>query len=193
MLLLLFSFLSMASDKGIIGDLDWREITTFSIESPEYKNSLNIGRITNDLNETCNGTLISTDAVVTALHCYNRGIRFRGIGCTRVGPNSARDIVYLFCPGSGSPSTEINITNHLTDNIYILHYQCNWEVDPYCKATMKYSPGVIVRAGADYLTHTADTLPGTSGAPIFNSGHELIGIHNGYYPDAKLNTGSLIK
>jgi hypothetical protein len=189
-LILFFPLLCFAESKGIIGELSWKEITEFSKDSKEYENSLAVGILTNEKRETCAATHIGIDTIISAGHCATSMVFFNGIRCSLFKVFGDADIAEFFCNGLGKSA--ITISNEVTKTIYILHKQCLWTVDPYCKPTMKYSPGEIVQVNGNFFMHTCDTLSGSSGSPIFNDKHELIGIHSGYVDSEELNMGSFI-
>lgn len=72
------------------------------------------------------------------------------------------------------------------DKIYLIHQNCNYWADTNCSPTKKYSPGLVTDAGnsphlaeEESFFHTADTLSGSSGGPIFApDSHKVIGLHN---------------
>lgn len=174
--------------KGIIGDLNWREINS---SDPEYQNGLAVGEIENEKKELCNGTHIGSGVVVTANHCCSSSHTFKhAYHCSVKTRNLSSDICWLDCPlPLNYPQAKVGAA--LTKDIYVLHWNCNYLDDQYCKNKMLYSPGEIKYTSGSFFAHTADTLPGSSGAPVFNMANEIIGVHHSYSDQYKLNYGSL--
>ena len=54
---------------------------------------------------------------------------------------------------------------------------------------LKLAIGAIVKTEAAFVHYSANTLPGSSGAPCFNSELDLVALH--YWGDAKANQGIL--
>lgn len=66
------------------------------------------------------------------------------------------------------------------EEIYVIHQNCDWIGDRECDRTKKISPGRVLEAEIDEITlsHNADTLGGSSGAPVFSARtHKLVGLH----------------
>ena len=90
---------------------------------------------------------------------------------------------YLRCkrsPGSIFGKIKLSKSEPEVDMpIYLIHQNCDYYQNKGCKRSKKISFGKITEINDFRLSHNADTLPGSSGSPIFSKEtHELIGIHN---------------
>ena len=189
--LLIFAVFPMRAWTGtsqIIGKLDWEEIKS------DQPNANAVGILFSRTNSFCAGTHLGAGLVVTAAHCaqdFPQRVSFNYPGGTYFDCDHAfkvdtfQDIAIFQCDYDG-PSVKIGEV--FTKEIYILHNQCNYIKDPYCVLTKKISKGVATDI-CDRIEHTADTLPGSSGAPIFNSKDELVGIHQGGNLNVEINYG----
>lgn len=193
--ILLMAFL--LSEKGIINGLDWVEISSFSKESPEYKNSLAVGVIYDEEGHRCSGGNLGNNIVATAGHCCGNpsddfSHTFNNYNCFVLSKNTMKDICQLKCD-LPVDFPAVKVGSEVTKNLYILHKQCNYVENPRCAISMKLSPGKLISRDGSRIDYDMDTLPGSSGAGIFNDKHEIVGVHHSFLPNYNLNSGSLIK
>jgi V8-like Glu-specific endopeptidase len=195
-------FAGVFSSQIIIGDLDWKEITTLSTSNPIRSNGKAVGAV--DLpvmGSRCTGFLISEDVFMTNHHCIPTSSHSRGVtvkfkhekgvsaadhakyDCSEfIGNNQELDFALLKC--SGSPGRKFGFVKLDSDqksqgsSIYIVQQNCDYYNDSNCDWTKKYSEGKITKVAAEY-SHDADTLGGSSGSPMFSkTTHEVVGIHH---------------
>ena len=73
-----------------------------------------------------------------------------------------------------------------TKEVYVLHVNCDYKVDPDCEKVKLYSPGVANTQNE--IHHTADTLGGSSGAPLFDAEtNKVVGLHHAGVPTENFN------
>lgn len=197
----------------IVGDLDWKEITTLSPSHPIRINSHAVADI--DLpamGSRCTGFMITEDILMTNQHCipsssYARGVTAnfkheQGVNKTDiesfdcsvfVGNDSALDFALLKC--QGKPGLKFGIVT-LTDSvssvgssIYVIQQNCDYYSKSDCDWTKKFSQGQITKLESEY-THNADTLGGSSGSPVFDSStHKVVGLHHAGYGNNGMGRG----
>ncbi|RLA64669.1 MAG: hypothetical protein DRQ88_07280 [Epsilonproteobacteria bacterium] len=208
-------------DKAIIGDFepDWFSVTNLDKSGIEFLNSRSVGYLKKS-DGRCTGFLISEDIVMTNHHCIENAtlatsakMIFNVIeGTTRndwekstyecktfIGNNDLLDYSLIRC--DGKPGKKYG---HLTlsetdadefDEVYLIHQNCDYKTNKRC-----YRQKVISRGFLDphpkhkkehNFNHTADTLSGSSGAPIIGpTKNTVIGIHyNGYYENQNRDLG----
>jgi len=193
---------SFTESSIIVGDLDWKDVTTLSSSSGERENSFAVGSI--DLpvmRSRCTGFLISDDVLMTNHHCipssgFARGVtvtfnhesgvvknNFDSYDCSEfIGNNEELDFALLRCVGSPGSKygfmTLDSTTVSLGEEIYVVQQNCDYYNDRNCEYSKKISYGTVLKSDAS-VTHDADTLGGSSGSPIFNkSGHTVSAIHH---------------
>jgi len=208
-------------DKAIIGEYnpEWVSITNLDKSGREYLNSRPVGYLKKS-DGRCTAFLISEDIAMTNRHCIEDATLAKSAkmifnvieGTTKedwhkstyecktfIGNN--RDLDYSLIRCDGKPGKKYG---HLTlsetdsddfDEIYIVHQNCDWKTNKKC-----YRQKVISRGNLDphpkykkeyNFNHTADTLSGSSGAPVIDPNTDkVIGIHyNGYYADRDSKMG----
>ncbi len=205
--LVLYFLLSSAraqqsSDKIIVGDFepDWLNIEL--IDNQEIKEQAKaIGRLIMPAkrNAACTAFLISDDVVMTNEHCigsaedavgakvifnYLEEGQAQTFICDKfISNNEKLDYAVLKCNGSpGSIFGTVKLSHTEPENgiaIYVVHQNCDYYQIKGCKKSKKVSFGNLVGFNLFRVHHNADTLPGSSGAPIFSlDTHEVIGLHN---------------
>ena len=186
----------------IIGDLDWKEITTLSSTNPIRQRGKAVGAV--DLpamGSRCTGFLISENILMTNHHCIPTSGHARGVtvkfkhekgvspaghakyDCSEfIGNNRELDFALLKC--EGYPGRKFGFVELDSDqktqgsSIYIVQQNCDYYMNRGCDWTKKVSEGSITRVASEY-SHNADTLGGSSGSPVFSKvTHEVVGIHH---------------
>lgn len=162
-------------------------------------------------NLPCTGWLIARDKIVTNHHCVADKMEARSARITFdyvMGADEVSlawydcstfidawadiDAAVLRChPLDGKAPGErygvlklASVDPKAGEPVYLVHNICNYMSDPGCDRVKQISPGRISQTdyGPVDFTHTADTLNGSSGAPILaDSGpsrHQVIGMHH---------------
>lgn len=201
------------SSSIIVGDLDWKEVTSLSASSPIRQNSGAIADL--DLpamGSRCTGFMITEDILMTNQHCipaasYARGVTaqfkheagvkkadMESFDCsTFIGNHSELDFALLKCQGSpGAKYGFVQLSDKVaTKNlpIYVIQQNCDYYSVADCDWTKKYSVGSLLKIEAEY-THNADTLGGSSGSPVFSgSDNQVIGLHHAGYGNNGMGRG----
>lgn len=191
-----------ANSSTIIGELDWKTISQLESDNPFKKISKIVGNI--DIvssRNRCSGFLIAENIVMTNYHCVSKAEDVVGL---KISFNfedtvSYEDVVFYDCNDfiggsrvydyalircSGNPSKGRGQANlevrplMMDENIFVIHQNCDYFLDPICKRTKKYSPGKTIDFIAGKYHHSADTLGGSSGSPMFNQDGKVIGLHH---------------
>lgn len=197
----------------IVGDLDWKEVTSLSSTHPIRVNSKAVADI--DLpvmGSRCTGFMITEDILMTNQHCipsssYARGVTARfnhelnvqksdieEFDCsTFIGNNEELDFALLKC--SGSPGRKYGVVSLSADaervgaSVYVIQQNCDYYSKSDCDWTKKYSLGSITKV-ADEYSHNADTLGGSSGSPVFsNSSNKVVALHHAGYGNNGMGRG----
>lgn len=176
----------MLEHKVIIDELNWTPITI------ETEITRTVCQIYNSRGERCNGVK-TNGLILTAEHCATRRVT-ADFGdslhkCKRINSHPYWDYAWYKCKDIESYPDAVFSPEYSTQAIEIIHYNCNFKANPFCKIKKLKSPGKIL-SEANRLTHDADTLAGSSGAPIFSEG-KLIGIHTSGLED-EYNVGTWV-
>lgn len=183
----------------IIDDLQWQSTTTLK-DAMEKSNASSTVYISIPAQGTrCTGFLINDDMVMTNNHCIGNSAQAKGASvkfsftasgagekysCSNfIGTNKALDFTVLKCSGSpGEKYPKVTLADYpaqVNDLIYITQQNCDYKSNPGCIPTQKYSEGILLGAANSNVEHNADTLPGSSGSPIFDQeSDKVIAIHN---------------
>lgn len=189
-------------DKIIVGNFepDWLNVENVDNELVQEQ-SRAIGRLIMPAkrNAACTAFLISDDIVMTNEHCigsaedavgakvifnYSEEGKPETFVCDKfISNNEKLDYALLKCHGSpGSIFGTVKLAPTEPENgiaIYVVHQNCDYYQIKGCKRSKKVSFGNLVGFNLFRVHHNADTLPGSSGAPIFSlDTHEVIGLHN---------------
>ncbi len=198
---------SSSSDVGqksglvIVDDLDWRDIEDIANEAVS-RNARAVAYI--DLpamQSRCTGFLISDELLMTNHHCIPTAADATGVKayfdyhkqsgksqatevrCDEFVMNDERlDFAILRCQGKpGLRFGKIKLatsTQTTGEGVYVIHQNCDYYTSRSCDWFKKYSQSKITEL-ADEIGHTADTLGGSSGSPLFSlTTHQLIGLHH---------------
>ena len=206
-LLLNLSSLASANEqiKLIVGDIDWmniRDIDQKDIRRQSASPVADLGlKKLIIARSRCTGFLINEDTLMTNEHCVPRSSRARGLvasfryetglpnenkqtfECSEyIGSNKGLDYALVRCKGKpGLRFGHVTLTREDVlhdEEIYVVHQNCDFEKVPRCAWIKKLSPGVAQDYTGAEVAHTADTLGGSSGAPMFHAlTHEVVGLH----------------
>ncbi|HEX5749564.1 MAG TPA: trypsin-like peptidase domain-containing protein [Archangium sp.] len=198
----------------IVGSLNWYNVTELSPTSTQRARSKAVGYLSIPAKGArCTAWLIANDKIVTNNHCigssaeaagarasfnYEEGVASTSriwYDCpTLVRTWTNEDMSVLACkplngyyPGQVYGKLTVASSNAAnSSSVYIIHQNCETTVDSSCVPTKKYSLGTVLNTnhGAVTLTYNADTLGGSSGAPVLAgtgaaNAHLVIGLHRG--------------
>lgn len=187
----------------IIGNNDWI-IYNQTGDEPQNANERTVARIKiPNLIASCNGFLINTDTIMTNNHCVGSMANATNVTATfrdTNGPSESficdqiittstlYDFTLLKCKNSpGLKYGWVGLDNKKTvtlSPIYIVQENCDYVSNPYCTVEKYVSFGKILASQASRAYHDADTLPGSSGSPVFSAEtHQVISLHNVGIPE----------
>jgi len=114
-----------------------------------------------------------------------------------IGSNKELDYALIRCrnhPGKMVGHLKLKVDDEPLmedDLIYLIHHNCDYRQDPRCDWTKKISPGKIQNFDFDTIRHSADSLRGSSGAPLISLKDGLvIGLHHaGKLTDRRAQAG----
>ena len=208
-------------DKAIIGDFEpnWISVTNLDKSGGQFLNSKAVGYLKKS-DGRCTGFLISEDIVMTNHHCIEDAILARSAkmifivieGTTKdqwhkstyecktfIGNNNSLDYSLIRCDGKpGKKYGHLTLTETDPEDfeeLYIIHQNCDYKTDKYCYRKKIISHGTLQDLPKykkeQNFNHNADTLSGSSGAPVFSTTEDrVVGIHyNGYYEDQNRDLG----
>lgn len=188
---------ALVAGKSIIGDNDWRPIDrgNYSLSGNEFA----VAKLAINGSGTCTGFLINNNMIMTNNHCVSRnGVpvtahfqaenRDISTSCNQlVITDAALDFTILQCNRdlSREVAPVIFASQALATgtDIYIIQQNCDYLKDPYCQIERLIAYGRLSNERRTIVDHTADTLPGSSGSPIFEeSTHKVVALHNSGNP-----------
>lgn len=182
----------------IIGDLDWLphdQITDIS----QTTNAKSVGHLKiPKVYASCTAFLINKNTIMTNNHCISTDAQAKGATFKPIKDNDTRDTFlcekvlvsnYLLdftlvqCEGNpGDKYGFIPLSSRkiqATEAVYVIQENCNYIDDPRCIIDKYIAYGEVTKIATNSIAHDADTLPGSSGSPIFaEDTDELIGLHN---------------
>jgi len=191
--------------KLIVGDLDWMNVKDLDQKDVRRQSASPVADLGLKkliiARSRCTGFLINEDTLMTNEHCVPKSSRARGllasfryetglagenkqsIECSEyIGSNKGLDYALVRC--TGKPGLRFG---HVTlsredvlhnEEIYVVHQNCDFNKVPRCAWIKKLSPGIAQDYTGAEIAHTADTLGGSSGAPVFHAEtHEVVGLH----------------
>ena len=190
---------NQSMNEVIIGDLRW-STTELLTDKAKKSNASSTAHLSIPARSSrCTGFLINDDTIMTNNHCVTKASDARGLVATFnytknnsgdkyscnefVMTNSGLDVALIKCKGNpGAKQSQVvlgGFKGEINDNIYITHQNCNYRTNSRCKPAQKYSEGKLLGSNAGQVEHNADTLPGSSGSPIFEAkSHKVVAIHN---------------
>ncbi|MCO4795261.1 MAG: trypsin-like peptidase domain-containing protein [Bacteriovoracaceae bacterium] len=200
--------------KSIVGDIDWRDINGNTKGSLEEVNAAAVGYLSLS-NSRCTGFLISEKHVMTNQHCIGNQKEAKGTKlylkrergqswwsreatyrCEKfITANEKLDFAIIEC--EGNPGKKHGFVKFNTepsrqyDDIYLIHQNCDYKTNSNCRPKKKVGHGHVVSYYDKYILHNADSLGGSSGAPLFDQKtHKVIGLHNtGWNEDYRTGRG----
>lgn len=190
---------NQAMNEVIIGDLKWSTTELLKDKAKKSNASSTAHLSIKARSSRCTGFLINNNTIMTNNHCVTKPSDARGIvatfNYTKNNPgkkytcdkfimtNSGLDVALIQCQGNpGAEQSQVvlgGFKGEIGDDIYITHQNCNYKANSRCKPTQKYSEGKLLGSNGGQVEHNADTLPGSSGSPIFDAdSHKVVAIHN---------------
>lgn len=189
---------NVVSSKIIIGNNDWVLLANVGIPA-QTGNGRAVAQIKiPSISATCTGFLINSDTIMTNNHCVSGSANAVGVTATFRYENQPKetfacdqfvmtdmgyDFTLLKC--SNSPGTKygwVGLSStkpEINTPIYVIQENCDYTVDMYCQIDKYIAYGDILDSQAFQVAHNADTLPGSSGSPIFSdSTNQVIALHN---------------
>lgn len=167
--------------KVVVEDLKWFELQPIPS---------NIGhiRVPKLGNARCMGFFFEKDKIITNNHCvpskrFAKGVTIfldeEKVKCQKfITTNHRLDYTVLKCEDERTPLTA---ASKFEGQVFVVHYQCDYPKNRWCESKMMVSPGDVTKQTKNDFRHDADTLAGSSGAPIINMKGELVGVHKAGY------------
>ena len=196
------AYAQQSFDKIIVGDFDPDWVNIEKIDNEQIRDqSKAIGRLIMPAkrNAACTAFLISDDVIMTNHHCISSAedavgakVLFNYLGegepqvfiCDKfISNNEKLDYALLGCEGTpGSIYGKVKLSqkeSSQSEPIYLIHQNCDYYQNKGCRRSKIVSFGEVTDIKGSRIYHNADTLPGSSGSPIFSlETHEVIGLHN---------------
>lgn len=197
----------------IVGDVDWKEITSLRSTTKIRKASSPVADIKLPvMRSRCTGFLISENILMTNEHCIPTAAHAEGVTAsfrhlkgvseeswesydcsTFIMNNSELDFALLKC--SGAPGRKFGfvkldpVRKNSGTSIYVVQQNCDYYSQRGCDWSKKYSKGSISKVEDEY-THNADTLGGSSGSPVFDyTTHKVVALHHAGYGNNGMGRG----
>ena len=188
---------SSESSSVIVGGVNWQDITALDATSPERVASHAVGYLALPAQGArCTAFLIAQDVIMTNEHCVPNANAAQGataafayetgtstgqramFDCsTFLGNDADLDFALLQCTGSpGATQGVVTLDDTEATSgeaLYVIHQNCDYYAQPWCDPTKKLSRGEVKWA-ANEVAHTADTLGGSSGAPVFRAANNSV-------------------
>lgn len=189
---------SSLASTSIIGPLDWIKFDETG-DFPQNANELAVAQIKIPASiASCTGFLINENTIMTNNHCISSAAKainvtaiFRSESGERtsfacdefITTNYKYDFSLVKCKGKpGKDFGWVGLSRQRSDEyskIYLVQENCNYIGDPRCLINKYVSFGDVLGSQTTRIYHDADTLPGSSGSPIFLQGtHQVVAIHN---------------
>ena len=191
---------SAHADAVVVGAVDWQSTATLADGTAERAAARATGYLSLPaLGKRCTAFLVAPDVVLTNHHCTSTAEHAAGAyvsfgyedgsndaatyACdVFLGADATLDVAVLQCPGRpGDARGVLELEDRLAadgEDVYVLHQNCDYKHDPGCAPTKKISRGAVLEVGVE-IAHDADTLGGSSGAPMLSSTtHQVIGLHH---------------
>lgn len=182
----------------VVGDNDWIDYTKVGNDY-QNANELAVAQIKiPKWNASCTGFLINENILMTNNHCIgnstdslNVTATFRlengkreSFNCQQfVYTNSSLDYTLLSC--IGSPGQKYGwlglskLKNEIGERVYAIQENCDYQADPYCVINKYVSYGNISHSQSSKVIYDLDTLPGSSGSPVFSEkNHQVLALHH---------------
>ena len=184
----------------ILGAIDWQEASSIAEGTAQRQNARAVAYLDiPSAGSRCTGFLIAPDVIMTNHHCIPQASAARGVSAyfhyeqgasgdtpvdcsVFIGNDDALDYALLQCPSRPGDSlgvVELDARNaRRGEGVYVIHQNCDYYSDANCAPTKKLSPGAVQVINNE-IGHSADTLGGSSGSPLFaGDSHKVIGLHH---------------
>ncbi len=182
----------------IIGTNDWKDYQSVG-DSNQNSNELTVAQLKIPaINASCNGFLINENILMTNNHCISSSADskdakaiFRNSDGGRTSflcdkfiyTNSQLDFTLLGCQGEpGKKFGYVNLSSvksEINDEVYVVEENCDYIKDPYCTIYKYVSYGHVLGSIELKTSYDLDTLPGSSGSPVFSGKTQnVIAIHH---------------
>jgi V8-like Glu-specific endopeptidase len=197
----IFCLLPSAGQAVILDELEWDDVSQYPFVHPIRQKAMAVGNMWIPLYKArCTGFLIGPKTVMTNHHCVSSRYHaweiemtfsfISGVGkgipstykCNKfIGANKKLDYALLNCEdGPGLVFGYMELANEEAlegDEVYIPQQNCDYKTEKDCSRTQKVSFGHIEKVDRR-LHHNADTLGGSSGAPVLSTrSHHVVGLH----------------
>ncbi len=188
--------IDISNSKIVIGDtLDWKKRSEIGDEL-ENQTFGSVGQLKlPKLYSSCTAFVVADGVIMTNNHCVGRlsdldGAQFllesdkdKIFECRDLVKTSYQlDYALVKCEnlkGAVKPLSFAYEVAQTDSDVFVVQANCNYVDDPYCDVSNYYSSGIIRRKGSYSISHSADTLPGSSGSPMLLSHTDLvIALHN---------------
>lgn len=186
------------SSKIIIGNNDWVLLSNVGIDA-QTSNGRAVAQIKIPrISASCTGFLINSDTVMTNNHCVSGSADAAGVTATFRYENQTKetfacdqfvmtdmgyDFTLLKC--KNSPGTKygwVGLSNSkptVNTDLYVIQENCDYTRDIYCQIDKYIAYGDVLESQSYQISHNADTLPGSSGSPVFSTAsNQVIALHN---------------
>jgi V8-like Glu-specific endopeptidase len=191
-----------ATSPIIIGNNDWIIFTSTGGDQ-QNANENTVAQIKIPaMMAACTAFLINEDTIMTNNHCisnpsYAVNVKafFRNLDGTRTSYNCDQFIMtstqydFTLVKCANSPGLKygwVGLADTkpiLADPIYVVQENCDYIANPYCSVNKYVAFGEVLLSQASRVYHNADSLPGSSGSPIFSEAtSQVIGLHNAGSP-----------
>lgn len=189
---------NVVSSKIIIGNNDWVLMTNVGIPA-QTGNGRAVAQIKiPKISSSCTGFLINSDTIMTNNHCVANSASAVGVTATFRYENQPKetfacdqfimtdmgyDFTLLKCkntPGTKYGWVGLSSTKPVINtDLYVIQENCDYTQDIHCQIDKYIAYGDVLDSQSYDISHNADTLPGSSGSPIFSvSSNQVIAIHN---------------
>jgi hypothetical protein len=191
-----------ANSPIIIGNNDWILYTNTG-DDPQNANERTVAQVKIPaLIASCTGFLINEDTLMTNNHCIAAALSavnvkaiFRDSDGSRttyscdqfITTSTLYDFTLVKCANSpGLKFGWVGLAKEMPIQytpIYVVEENCDFISNPHCTIDKFVAFGEVVNSETGRTYHDADTLPGSSGSPIFSKDtHQVISLHNSGVP-----------
>lgn len=182
----------------VVGENDWIDYTKVG-DDFQNANELAVAQVKiPKWNASCTGFLINENILMTNNHCIGNSTDSLNVTaifrlengkretfkCQQfIHTNSSLDFTLISC--EGSPGRKYGwlglskLKNQIGDKVYAIQENCDYQADPYCVINKYVSYGNISHSQNSKVTYDLDTLPGSSGSPVFSEkNHQVLALHH---------------
>lgn len=194
----------------IIDDLNWLPHDQ-NFDVSQSTNASSVGHLKiPKVYASCTAFLINRNTIMTNNHCISTNAQAVGALFKPLRDDNTRDsylcekllvtnymldFSLIQCTGNpGDKYGHIPLSQRKIeedDSIYVVQENCNYLDNPRCIIDKYFAFGITTQSVSNKISHDADTLPGSSGSPIFaEDTDELIGLHNAGKGDTSYSDAS---